>query len=136
MDAGRPLIPALICGAAAVLPGGTAAAAILDCRLYLDCPAGVTCRAAPLDLRFALDRSQFLRPRIGNEPPPRLRTFVRAGPDTYPAEPILMADGTRGFHARLDDREQLLTIAPDGAAIFTDTAETARRTGTCREISE
>ncbi len=107
----------------------------LACSLTPEC-RGDGCPTDVLTLTFDIDRTQFVRPMFRFEPPRRLVTRVFATTEDYAAEPILMGDGTRGFHAELPDRDRLLTIALDGTAIYTDTETRHRRTGTCKEIAE
>jgi len=106
----------------------------LDCTLYADCAEGQTCKVAPITLSFTIDRRQFAPAISAGEPPKRTVTAVTQGAEAYPAEPILMQDGTRGFHAELPSGARLLTVAADGTARYTDTGQPQRYAGTCEAI--
>ncbi len=119
-----PALLALLCAA------GPAGAERLDCTLTCAQPA---CPSATLRLGFLLDRNQFLPPAYPDDPPQRLLTEVELNGNRFPAEPILMADGTRGFWTEAAPR--MFTLDPEGLATYSDLAAGLTATGTCEEAS-
>jgi len=85
-------------------------------------------------VQFSIDRKQFAPPLDPNDPPRRKVTRVRLGPQSFVAEPILMASGVRGFWT--DDPvtgTHVLTTRPDGTATYSG-PEGASTDGICEDI--
>ncbi len=103
--------------------GAPVAADELLCR-FADAP----------DISFGIDRTQFAPPVDPNDPPRRKVSRIRLGPQSFVAEPILMAGGTRGFWT--DDPvtgTHVLTIRPDGTATYSG-PDGSSSDGICEDI--
>lgn len=83
-----------------------------------------------LRLAFDIDPASFALPLDAGDPPRRKVSRVVLEGDSFEAEAVLTEDGTRGFWA--PDRDLMLTVAPTGAARFSDSAGTDWR-GECKE---
>jgi hypothetical protein len=107
----------------------------VDCTFAAPCPANSGCTPAPLTLHFDIDPNQFAPAIDANEPPRTKITQVTEGDETFAAEPILMDSGVRGFWTDQDGSARILTVQPDGAAVYTRTApnlpDGEKRTGQC-----
>jgi len=103
----------------------------LVCAVTTDCADRPRCATETIQIAFAIDRRHFAPPRDRAEPPRVKRTVVSAGDAVFVAEPLLIVD-TRGFW---EDAQpigaRMLTVAPDGTAIYTETASGRRMTGQC-----
>jgi hypothetical protein len=124
---------AAICALAA--PGTAAPFEQVDCRLSAPCPDATPCASEPVSASFEIDLGQFSPPLLKGDPPRRQVTQVQLGQSRFRAEPIVMDSGVRGFWAKLDGVDHLLTIQPDGGGIYTRTPPGALMTGQC-EVSK
>lgn len=83
-----------------------------------------------VEVRFDIDRSQFSPAISKDEPPRRAQTTVRIGPKSFTAEPMLMADGVRGFWAET----AMLTTNKNGDARLTILDGARQYDGTCEDV--
>jgi hypothetical protein len=95
-----------------------------------DCVGGA-CLGAPVALRFEIDPNQFLAPHALGEPPRGKVALVSLEANVFEAEPIRMADGTRGFPAKVAGVEHLMTTGPDGLARYASTGAVPFLRGRC-----
>ena len=112
-------------------PPGAAMAELVDCRLSAPCSDATVCAFDPVPVRFEIDPNQFSPPLLKGDPPRRQVTRVQMGDRNFRAEPILMDSGVRGFWAKLDGVDHLLTIQPDGSGTYTKTPPGDKLTGLC-----
>jgi len=119
-----------LAGLTMALAGTPALADNLLCQLHPDC----TSCGTTVQLGFHIDRNQFSPPVDAGEPPRRMVTHVMQGDTSFQAEPMLLANGVRGFWADINDTSYLLTIQPDGTATYTVTGpRAASLVGTCKD---
>ena len=126
-------LTAAICALAA--PGTAAPFEQVSCRLSAPCPDATPCAAQPVTARFEIDLGQFSPPLLRGDPPRRQVTQVQLGQRRFRAEPIVMKNGVRGFWAKLDGVDHLLTIQRDGIGTYTRTPPGELLTGQC-EVSK
>lgn len=108
----------------------------LTCDLRAPCPSKGPCVVEAVTVSFEIDHTQFVAPVDRREPPRNKVTRVSlrnaTGDREFRAEPIVMADGTRGFWAEIDGIEHLMTIRPDGRGSYVTSGAAAQLTGRCR----
>ena len=86
------------------------------------------------EVRFVIDRNQFIDAVTPEEPIRRKVTLVRWGARQFPAEPFLIGE-MRGFHAAgLGDSEVMFVVQPDGSAQLSNRRAGQQTAGTC-EVS-
>ncbi|RVT83930.1 hypothetical protein DXV76_09450 [Rhodobacteraceae bacterium CCMM004] len=130
---GRAL--SLAAAAIAALPAAAATVGY-ECRVADVCADEARCAATALDIRFAIDGTQFVDPVHRGEPPRRKVTTVTAGRAVFAAEPFVLGD-VRGFYADAEALgHRMLSIAPDGRASYAETVAGRRMTGTCRSVPQ
>lgn len=120
---------AAICALAA--PGTAAPFERVNCRLSAPCPDAADCARDPVPVRFEIDLGQFSPPLLRGDPPRRQVTHVQLGQSRFRAEPIVMDNGVRGFWAKFEGADHLLTIQPDGVGTYTRTPPGESLTGLC-----
>lgn len=110
---------------------GAAAAERVDCAFAVPC-LGAGCVVEEVALRFEIDPSQFVDAHVPGEPPRNKVTWVTLGDVEFEAEPIRMADGTRGFWANVAGVEHLMTTRADGMGTYASTGAVPYMSGRCK----
>jgi len=103
----------------------------MSCAFPAPCIGGGDCASGTLNLTFSIDHLQFTPPVLRRDPPKRKVTDVIAGDLHFRAEPILMDSGLRGFWGYVEGIDHLLTVKPDGVAIYTVTPPGTLYSGNC-----
>lgn len=106
---------------------------VLNCSFTELCDADDSCVLVTMDLRFEIDRNQFVDAINTNEPPRNKVTDVTMNGETFTAEPFLIGD-VRGFWA--DTKEagnRILMIEADGTAQYAEPDLERTMTGTCED---
>ncbi len=102
----------------------------VECTFVAPCLSGV-CAPEEIPVVFEIDHNQFAPPHDPNEPPFNKITEVVMGKYRFPAEPILMEDGTRGFWAVVAGVDHLMTMRPDGLGTYATNGTIPFMSGTC-----
>ena len=102
----------------------------VECMFATPC-MGSTCVVEEIPLSFYIDPNQFVAPQHPNDPPRNKVTRVALGEYEFPAEPILMDDGTRGFWANVQGVDHLMTMRPDGMGTYATSGSVPFMAGEC-----
>ena len=102
----------------------------VECTFVAPCLASV-CASEELPVAFEIDHNQFAPPLDPNEPPRNKITEVAMGDYRFPAEPIVMDDGTRGFWAVVAGVDHLMTVRPDGLGTYATSGAIPFMSGKC-----
>ena len=126
----RQMIGGLGAAAGVAMFISPASAERVECTFKAPCLSAV-CVEETIPVAFTIDHNQFAPALDPNEPPRNKVTTVALGDETFKAEPIVMADGTRGFWTNISGVDHLMTMRPDGMGTYATTGAIPFMSGRC-----